>query len=69
MEQTQVLSLVVDVDWETEATHADGETRLWADSKTSPPFFFILPELTYQEVLSFKPLEPSQLPGTHEIEQ
>ncbi|KAH0520742.1 Mitogen-activated protein kinase 11 [Microtus ochrogaster] len=26
-------------------------------------------ELTYQEVLSFKPLEPSQLPGTHEIEQ
>uniref|UniRef100_A0A0G2KB06 mitogen-activated protein kinase n=1 Tax=Rattus norvegicus TaxID=10116 RepID=A0A0G2KB06_RAT len=26
-------------------------------------------ELTYQEVLSFKPLETSQLPGTHEIEQ
>nr|XP_045009076.1 mitogen-activated protein kinase 11 isoform X5 [Jaculus jaculus] len=26
-------------------------------------------ELTYQEVLSFKPLDPSQSPGNHEIEQ
>lgn len=33
------------------------------------PSFSFPSELTYQEVLSFKPLETSQLPGTHEIEQ
>lgn len=38
-------------------------------NSTILPLLFIPLELTYQEVLSFKPLEPSQLPGTHEIEQ
>lgn len=36
---------------------------------TPHPSFSFPSELTYQEVLSFKPLETSQLPGTHEIEQ
>lgn len=59
--------------WEADTTHADEELRCVCGGGqhdlTSHPSFFVPPELTYQEVLSFKPLEPSQLPGTHEIEQ
>lgn len=58
--------------WEADATHVGGELGCVGegrDNSTKSHPFFIPSELTYQEVLSFKPLEPSQLPGTHEIEQ
>lgn len=40
----------------------------WASGRRAHPVPFP-PELTYQEVLSFKPAEPPQAPGSLEIEQ
>ena len=40
----------------------------WASGRRAHPVPFTT-ELTYQEVLSFKPAEPPQAPGSLEIEQ